>query len=364
VARAARDVGIRVAFAAPFRDRNPLAYGDQEVFLAAAEPVLRDRLRANLATPKPVADYLRLVDEIAAFEGPNFSVQYCPVGAQWVSDAALAAIAEASASNGRRIHMHLLETRYQREWADHAYPQGLIVRLDELGLLSPRLSVAHGVYLRPDECDLLAGRGVIVSVNTSSNLRLRSGTAPVASFLKAGLSFGIGLDNQALEDDDDMFREMRLCWLKHRGLGLEDVLSVERLFRSATIDGRFAVLGEDGGGRINAGAPADLLVLDYAAMAKDILSTNDPTPTIVLMTRATRRHIKCLIVGGEIVVRDGRCVRVDREALEAELDAQARAAWAAAPADDAATAAMRRTVRRYYGCGCHTGQGLGTFAAG
>jgi cytosine/adenosine deaminase-related metal-dependent hydrolase len=357
VSRAAADVGIHVAFAVPFRDRNPLAYGDQATFLSAADPNLRAGLETRLAPPRPVEDFLREVEAIASFDHAGFSVQYCPVGVQWVSDAALAAIAAASADSGRRIHMHLLETRSQREWADHTYRQGLIRHLDAIGLLSPRLSVAHGVYLHPDECALLAERGVTVSVNTSSNLRLRSGIAPVAAFLAAGLSFGIGLDAQPMDDDDDILREMRLVWLNHRGFGLEEVLTAERLFHAASVDGRRAVKGEDGGGRLVPHAPADLILLDYAAMTADLL---DPATdaTTVLLTRATRQHIRRLIVGGRTIVEDGRCTGVDRAALEAELVAEARASWASRRPDDAIVAPLRATIRRYYGCGCHFGRPL------
>lgn len=359
VSRAARDVGIHVAFAAPFMDRNLLAYGDQDQFLDAAEDWVRPRLKPRLGTSKDVKDFLRLVDEMAAFEHECFSVQYCPVGAQWVSDDAMAAIAEASAQSGRRIHMHFLETRYQREWADHAYPGpgGIAKRLDELGLLSPRLSVAHGVYLREDDCALLAERGVIVSVNTSSNLRLRSGIAPVGAFLKTGLAFGAGMDAQPMDDDDDMLREMRLLYVNQRGFGLDDKLTADRLFHAATVDGRRAVIGEDGGGRLEVGAPADLLILDYAAMAPDLLS-DAADPTTVLLTRATRKHIRQLIVRGESVAENGHAVGVDLPALEAELIAEAKASWNAAPPDDAVTAATKRAVRRFYGCGCHMGLAL------
>ena len=355
VARAAHDVGVRVAFAAPFMDRNRLAYGDEEVFLSTLAPALRPAIRARRRKMGSVGDFLKFVDELAALESSMFSVQYCPVGAQWVSDASLEAIAEASAASGRRIHMHLLETRYQREWADHAYPSGMLKAFDALGLLSPRLSVAHGVHLRPDECELLAERGVAVSVNTASNFRLRSGIAPVSDLVAANTPFGLGLDNQALEDDDDFLREMRLCWLNHRGFGLTDVLSAERLFRAAQREGRFAVLGEDGGGRLAVGAPADILTLDYAAMTRDVLSPKQDV-VVNLLQRATRRHIKDLIVAGRHIVADGRCVSVDLPALEAELSAQARTAWSANPPDDGATAAMRGAVRRYYGCGCHMGR--------
>jgi cytosine/adenosine deaminase-related metal-dependent hydrolase len=359
VSRAAADVGIHVAFAAPFTDRNPLAYGDQDAFLATDE-TLRPLVGTRLTPARTVAAYLREVESIADFAHAGFSVQYCPVGPQWVSDEALAAIAAASADTGRRVHMHLLETRYQREWADHAYPAGLIRRLDELGLLSPRLSVAHGVYLRADECALLAERGVIVSVNTSSNLRLRSGIAPVGAFLAAGVGIGLGLDATPLDDDDDMLREMRLAWLHQRGFGLRDVLSAAGVFQAAAIGGRRAVIGEDGGGTVSVGAPADLLVLDYAAMARDVLP-GAADPTAVLLTRASRQHIRRLIVAGRTVVADGRCITVDRAALEAELLAQARAAWAARPPDDTAPR-LQRAARRYYGCGCHVGRAPGAAA--
>jgi len=351
VSRAARDVGIRVAFAAPFSDRNPIVYGDSAPLLDKA-PALRSRLQGRPMSGSTVADYLRKVEEMAAFEHPGFAIQYYPVGPQWVSDAALAAIADASADTGRRVHMHLLETRTQREWADHAYPEGIVGFMDRIGLLSPRLSVAHGVHLREDECELLAARGVIVSVNTSSNLRLRSGIAPVGRFLRTGVRFGIGLDAQPMEDDDDMLREMRLVWLNHRGFGMEDVLARDRLIEALTIDGRRAVLGDDGRDSIAVGAPADLLILDLAAMSADIVSP-DEDPLTVILTRATRRHIRRLVVAGRTVVADGRCVTVDLPALEAELTAEARAGWKApaVPRDE-----MIAHVRRYYRCGCHVGK--------
>ena len=129
----------------------------------------------------------------------------------------------------------------------------------------------------------------------------------------------------------------------------------KRLFRAAQREGRFAVLGEDGGGRFAVGAPADILTLDYAAMTRDVLSpTQDHA--VNLLQRATRRHIKDLIVAGRRIVADGRCVSVDLPALEADLYAQARAAWAKSPPDDALSAEMRRAARRFYGCGCHMGR--------
>ncbi|MEF2552667.1 amidohydrolase family protein [Aurantimonas sp. A2-1-M11] len=107
----------------------------------------------------------------------------------WIS---VKLIGERSATTGRRVHMHLLVTRYQRAWADRTFPQGLLRHLAEIGLVNERVSFAHGIYLRPDEMELIAERGATIVVNSTSNLVLSSGTAPVAEFLKRGCRVAMG----------------------------------------------------------------------------------------------------------------------------------------------------------------------------
>ncbi len=222
IARAARDIGVRVGFAVSMRDRNPLVYGPSEPILAALPPQARREIEADIARPpRQPREFIALFDEVvAAAAGPMFDVQFGPNGVQWCSDALLAAIAEESQRSGRRIHMHLLETRYQRAWADATHPDGVVKHLDALGLLSPRLTLAHCVWARPDELELLAARGVTIAVNTSSNLHLRSGIAPVARMVETGCRIALGIDGGALDDDDDALRELRLLHLLHVGIGL------------------------------------------------------------------------------------------------------------------------------------------------
>ena len=112
-----------------------------------------------------------------AAASPTFDVQYGPQAVQWCTHDMLEAIAEGSRRTGRRIHMHLLETSTQRAWLDASYPDGIVLFLDEIGFLSPRLTLAHCTWARPDELELLAERGVTIAVNTSSNLSLSSGVS-------------------------------------------------------------------------------------------------------------------------------------------------------------------------------------------
>jgi 5-methylthioadenosine/S-adenosylhomocysteine deaminase len=341
VARAARDVGLRIAFAPSLRDRQPLAYCDSERVLAALRPDIRAEVGRRLAAPMPsVSEQLARAHAIAAsLETAGLSstatFQYGPTGVQWCSDELLKAIAEASASTGRSVHMHLLETRYQREWADQNYPEGVVTHLDRIGLLSERLTLAHCTWARPEELALLAERDVTIAVNTSSNLTLKSGIAPVSAMLEAGCRVAVGLDGMAFDEDDDVLREMRLTGALHRGWGYEEVFDDGTLWEMAAVNGRRAILGKAGsasaaGGTLAPGQVADCLILDRAGLDDRLLGL-PLDPTEVLFSRGQAAQIRDVIAGGRIVVEAGRVCGIDegqirsalREAVQSAISADA-----------------------------------------
>jgi cytosine/adenosine deaminase-related metal-dependent hydrolase len=349
VARAARDVGIRAGFAVSMKDRNPLVYGSSEALLAALPPEARAEIEPRLMR-KPLSppDYMALVDDVAAAaDGPGFNVQYGPNGVQWCSDELLQAVAEASQRTGRRVHMHLLETKYQRQWADAAYPDGVVPMLDRIGLLSPRLTLAHCVWARPEELELLAERGVTISVNTSSNLHLHSGLAPMRVMKERGCSLAFGIDSKALDDDDDALRELRLSYLLHAGTGFDLAMTRQQALHAAVSNGRFAVTNINDGGLIEAGSAADMLLLDWAALDNDGLR-EDVEPINMLFSRATARHIRELIVSGRTIVEDGRITGIDLPAIRHEVLSQMRSGMAKNAALVAALSALDQAVIRHY----------------
>ena len=359
VALAAADTGIRVAFSCPIRDRNPWVYGDQRALLPHLPPADRAAIETTLADDPPPHRLVEQVEAIAAaHESELFRVQYGPIGPQWCQDATLERIAEASAANDRRVHMHLLESRRQREWLDATYRQGIVRFLDDIGLLSPRLTVAHGVHLTDDECALMAERGVTVAVNTSCNLRMRSGVAPVGRFMRHGVRFGLGLDGCAHDDDQDFFRDLRLAWRLHNGTGLAQALPPSRLFDAACRHGFRCIDGSDDYGQVAPGARADLVVLDYAEMTEDFLTPERDEVDIVL-ARATSGHVRDLLVAGRRVVGDGVLVGFDLPDAEREFMDRARRV-AALDAEQAARHRRRReAVRAYYAGGCHLRESSG-----
>lgn len=325
VAQAAADVGVHVALAISMKDMNPLLYGDhglvQQKLSAASRQAVQNTYLSH--SPAPLAEQIGWVEQIAArWQGKGLDVQFGPNGVQWCSREMLEAIAEASASSGLRVHMHLLETRYQRAFSDQQFPEGVVPYLAKIGLLSPRITLAHCVWARPEELEIIADCGARISVNASSNLHLRSGIADVSSMLKAGVKVCMGIDGSALDEDDDALRELRLMRLLNAGKGFPQDMTYEQALQSVARNGR-AALGLAGNGTIAVGEPADLLLLDLQKLDRDRIM--DVNPKDYLFCRATAGHIVKMLVGGRVVVEQGQLSGVDLAALENQLRQEFRA---------------------------------------
>jgi len=321
IARAAADVGVSIGFAISMRDRNPLIYGDHEPLLLGLAPEVAQLARDTWLKPLPsVSDQLALVDEVAQAltDQPHVDVQYGPTGVQWCSDDLLRAISEASERTGRGIHMHLLETQPQRVWLDQTYPQGGVEFLDGIGFLSPRLTLAHCVWARPDELAQIGASGGRIAVNNSSNMHLYSGRAPLAAMQSAGVAVAMGLDGCALDEDDDGLRELRLFHLLGRQPGYppDEAMTHPATLKAACRTGR-AALGLADGGVLEVGMPADVMVLDLETLDRDALM---PVPARdLLFARATAAHVVDIWALGRQVVQEGRVLGVDLAQLEQSL---------------------------------------------
>lgn len=318
IARAAKDVGIRIAFALAVRDQNPLVYGDHADLLAQMPGEARHTIEELFTRPAlPPAAYLDLIEAIStAISGPMVDVQYGPAGVQWCSPALLEAIAERSAVTGRRVHMHLLETRHQRIYADQTFPGGILRYLKDIGLLSPRLTLAHCVHARPDELDMIAEAGATIVTNFSSNLHLHSGLAPMAEAYDRGCRIAVGVDGVALDEDDDILREMRLVQIMHDGTGFNRRWSRADFLGQVIKAGR-ATTGAPGDGVLAPGAAADFISLDLDYLDRDAIMPVDPLD--LLFARGNSLAIKDVVVAGRTIVRDGTLTGIDLAAVETEL---------------------------------------------
>jgi 5-methylthioadenosine/S-adenosylhomocysteine deaminase len=326
-----RVAGLRTAFAPYWRDRARWSYDDDERFLAGLPGDLAGEVRAHAGEPIANDVYIDAVGELARrLDGdPLIGVQLSIAAPQWASDDLLDAVAAAAADLGLHIHMHALESRRQLEWGEAAHGGRELWHLAEHGVLGERTTIAHGVHLRDADIDLLAERRAMVAHNCSSNLRLACGIAPVRRLVARGVTVGLGSDDMAVADDEDMLSEVRTAHLAQRiWEGPEPALGVRDVLRLMWEGGARIAGLQDAVGRLEPGYHGDAVTLDLATL-RGVYTSPRLALEDLLVSRGGRAHVRDVVVGGRVLVRDGAPVDVDMEALEAEVAEAARAAEAA-----------------------------------
>jgi 5-methylthioadenosine/S-adenosylhomocysteine deaminase len=353
VIRAYEDIGMRVSYSFALRDQNRLVYQDDREFTASLPAELRPPLERHFARfPLSLADYGALFEHLHTShrDKERVKIQLAPANLHWCSDAALALLADYAARYDAPLHMHLVETAYQKEYARRRGGGTALDCIDRFGLLGPRLTLGHGVWLNEADLDRIAATGTHICHNCSSNFRLRSGLAPLNAFEKRGINTAIGLDEAGIDDDRDMLQEMRLVLRAHRvpGMDEEEVPSVGQVLRMATIGG---ALTTPFGGRIGTlavGKAADLVLIDRDRIAYPYLDSETPLLDAVIQ-RAKSEAVDLVTVAGEVIYEGGRFTRVDREAALRELHQSLQRPLAADEIERRHLAkALLPHVRRFY----------------
>jgi cytosine/adenosine deaminase-related metal-dependent hydrolase len=239
----------------------------------------------------------------------------------------LTALSELSRSYDTPMHMHLVETAYQKSYAEKRGGGTAVDYLDRFGMLGPRMTLGHGVWLNEADIDRVAETGTCICHNCSSNFRLRSGVAALNRFEAKGINTAIGLDEAGINDDRDMLQEMRLVLRAHRVPGMDDadVPSMAQVLRMATVGGARTTGFGDSLGTIAVGKAADLVLLDWDQIAYPYLDAETPLLDAVIQ-RAKTGGVSTVMCDGEVLYTDGRFTRVDRDAaLKALHDDLSRA---------------------------------------
>lgn len=169
---------------------------------------------------------------------------------------------EFATANNILVHLHLSETQGEVETSLKQFGATPVRYLHKLGILSPNLVVAHGVYVDDEEIQLLADYGVSVIHNPASNMKLGSGIRFMYDEMKKkGIRVGLGTDGCASSNNLDMVEVMKLTALLGKGWrGNPIVLTADEMLESATATGA-SILNIDAG-RIEVGALADLSLVD------------------------------------------------------------------------------------------------------
>lgn len=220
---------------------------------------------------------------------------------------------------GTGLYTHCSESEIEIADFRERYGARPMMALESLGFFDvPRAMIAHAVWLDQDEIDLIAARGVGVSHNPVSNMKLASGMAPIAEMLAAGVDVGLGTDGEKENNNLDMFEEMKVASLLGK-LRAMDAAAMDswQVLHMATRGGAAAIGEGETLGAIAVGRKAD-----FVAVRTD---TPRMTPLLPAGEHANIHHnivhavrgsdVDMTVVDGEIVVQDGRLVNADLDEL-------------------------------------------------
>lgn len=236
------------------------------------------------------------------------------------SDELIAGSARLARDYGVVLHSHVAESKVQAVSAFKRYGKTLTAHIDELGLIGPDFTVAHGVWLDDDDMRRLADHGASVAHNPGSNMRLGSGIADARRMLELGVNLGIGTDSANCSDNQNMYEAMRYASMVSnvRVPDYNRWLASDEVLNAATV-GSARALGFEKVGRIAPGYKADIVFL--ALDRVNWIPLNDATNQVVLVEDGT--GVDRVMVGGRTVVENGRKVGCDMSKLAADAEAAA-----------------------------------------
>ncbi|WP_313692920.1 amidohydrolase [Halorarum halobium] len=220
---------------------------------------------------------------------------------------------------GVPFHFHLNETEvYVEEIGEEAGVRPAEYAADH-DLLAEDTWVAHGVHIDAGEIDRLADSGTAVVHCPASNMKLNSGMAPVQEMLDAGVTVALGTDGAASNNDLDMFGELRDAAMLGK-LAADDAEAVDAdtAVRMATEGGANA-LGIEAG-RVEAGAKADLAVVDLEAA--HLTPEHDLVSHLAYSAKGSDvRHTVC---DGSVLMRDREVLTLEEDAVRERAETAAR----------------------------------------
>jgi 5-methylthioadenosine/S-adenosylhomocysteine deaminase len=247
----------------------------------------------------------------AAF-APRFAVS--------CSQELLEAVAALSQEHGLVVHTHASENRDEIALIRDRTGRSNIDYLAHTGLTSPRLCLAHCVWVDDREMSVMAEHDVKVLHCPGSNLKLGSGLAPIVEMRAKGLSVSLGADGAACNNHLDMFEEMRLAAVLQSVRKGPGALTARDALWMATREGARALGLERDLGSIEAGKRADFILVDRDR--PQFIATHDPYSTLVYSCRGT--DVRTTVVDGEVLVDAFRPIRWDPAVIATNARAEAK----------------------------------------
>ncbi len=215
------------------------------------------------------------------------------------------------------IHIHLLETTTEVESSKRDYGMTSVEICKKTGVLDVPVLAAHCVHMTDSDLAIMKEMGCSISHNPTSNLKLGSGIARVPEMLDMGINVCLGTDGAASNNNLNMFEEMNLAALIHKGVSMNpQLMNANNVLKMGTYNGAKA-LGFSDSGVIKEGMKGDVILIDTDK--PHFYPKNNPISAIVYSAQAS--DVDTVIIDGKIIMQDRTFKSIDEEKIKYEVDA-------------------------------------------
>ncbi|HEV2884059.1 MAG TPA: 5'-deoxyadenosine deaminase [Pyrinomonadaceae bacterium] len=229
----------------------------------------------------------------------------------------LSRVAKLARERDVMIHTHASENKNECAIVERETGKGNVAYLDSLGISGAHVMLAHCVHLSDDELTTLASSKTNVAHCPSSNLKLGSGIAPIATMLDRGISVSLGADGAACNNRLDMFTEMRTMALLQKAMHGPDVLPAGLALRLATWGGAKARGLEDQIGSLEVGKRADVIVINLDSLHS---TPHERNLASAIVYSAQTTDVKSVVIDGKVVMNDGKLLTLDEKSVIREAE--------------------------------------------
>lgn len=225
-------------------------------------------------------------------------------------DAFMRIVSEEAKKNKMGIHVHLSESESEIEQIREKYHCTPIEMADRNGLFDVPAIAAHCVQVTESDLEILKAKNVSVVTNPASNMKLGNGFAPVPKMLEKGINVCLGTDGAASNNSLNLFHEMSLLALIHKGVArTPQCVDAREVLRIATINGARALGLEKEIGTLEAGKKADIAILN--------LNTPSLSPRNNLIAglsySANGSEVETVIIDGQVTMEGRKVLTMDEE---------------------------------------------------
>jgi 5-methylthioadenosine/S-adenosylhomocysteine deaminase len=316
-----RDAGVRIAFALGHYDQHFLTYVSEEDFFSTLPVTLAEEAKRYF---DPSTLYISTNHYFEFFEqlhrdleaDPKMRPLLSPCDFHWASNSLQRRMAEAAEHHQTQIHLHALETSFQRSYAEKRFGKATARVLQENGLLGSHVSLAHGIHIAEEDIKLLSKTNTMIVTNPSSNLRLGSGVLPLHNLLEQNTRVALGMDSMSLFADDDMLSELALLQAVHRDHDGQRLTPYQAL-ELATVQGARAT-GFDKIGKLLPSYQADVVVIDLQRFRLPYVLPEIDTVGLAL-SQGKATDVDSVFVAGERLVEGGQLMKLKLEGLAAAI---------------------------------------------